>query len=202
MGNIKTYEEYRFFKGRETVPGYDWKKGEYTDVPNEKDKNEPFFNVNKPEYWDKKNKDSEKRKKQWDVDSARYKEEKVKKIAKTEELMASGVLDAENIIEVREVDGPYRGENDYYKFILKDGRKFKYHMSYSYYEQLGERADFEGATLTEYGDKGKIKNEWFIYDEKTGEELAEILRSKLGKYTDKWEYGDNRDDEYENDDDV
>lgn len=42
MDNLKTFEEYRFFKGRKTVPGYNWDKDEYEDVPNKKDSNEPF----------------------------------------------------------------------------------------------------------------------------------------------------------------
>jgi hypothetical protein len=195
MENLRTYEEYRFFKGRKTIPGYDWNKGEFSDVPNVKDEKEPFLNKNKPDYWNKKNRDSALRKQQWDIDRAKYQEERKQKIAKSQELLSTGIFNVENVAEVREMQGFYMSENDYYKFILKDGRKFKLHMSYSKYETTGERADFEGAYLTEYNDKGKAIREWTIYDEKPAEELADVLKSKLGKYTDKWEFGKDEDDD-------
>lgn len=106
--------------------------------------------------------------------------------------LSTGIFSAENVAEVREEDGFCRSENDYYKFILKDGRKFKYHMSYSFYENLGERADFECAYLKEYDEKGKVLDSWTIYDEKSAEDLADVLKSKMGKYTDKWEFGNDR----------
>lgn len=188
MDNLKTFEEYKYFPVRKTIPGYDWKKGEYADVPNKKDENEPFFNKNKPAYFDKKNKNSEVRSKESKIEYAQYLDKVKKMELKFMEFFENGVFSDENIIEVKEDKGFYPIENDYYKFITKDGRKFKYHMSYSSYESEAERADFEGAYLSEY-ENGKV-NKLTINDENLANKLVAILEPKMGNYKDKWDFVD------------
>ena len=195
---IKTFEqylvneEYRLFKVRKNIPGFNFNTGNYEDVPNKYDKKEPFFNKNKQKYWDETNKKSEIIKKENDIYRAECEDRAKKMKLKVKNLISSGILNPENISEVREIGGFYREENDYYKFILNDGRKFKYTISYYSYD-TGGRADFFNAKLIEYDSNGNAINKWEFdnMDENMAEQIANTLQSKLNN---KWEFGEKYED--------